>query len=474
MTASSGACQTNACRLPGELASTSSSFAIARAPASRIANIAALCACNVRSIPRGPSCRTFTFCIPPGASRGVTSSPFPSRWGLGPRPSSTTPAAGKIYRTAGRLARQKTAPRDRVGRGPRVAPPRKHRVRWVRCILETRVAPRRCAVRRMGRCCASGARASGERFQNGRLRQHFELYLDEAPLCIERACYDGGSSLLEGRFGLGGGARSRYLVRDAGAALARSTSCARWLRRRADPGELFSSTLLGPRGEVLCCRYLGGSAARGRELLARIWSAIRPELHGQARRRPAYLVHLIPRALFRGAFHVTQPIEERMELLPREKDKLLLFTAGLWPTPQGSRSQTQLPRSGRVHLGGDPRGGARRAHGRGADGVWHQVAGSRRRDGRRGRDVPEVQIEATFPDGTKLVTVHQPIPRSARANCRARCWSPKEDRDQRGPRNVHGERGQHRRPAHPGGLALSLFETNKALASTRQGARLSA
>lgn len=24
--------------------------------------------------------------------------------------------------------------------------------------------------------------------------------------------------------------------------------------------------------------------------------------------------------------------------------------------------------------------------------------------------VPEVQVEATFPDGTKLVTVHQPIP----------------------------------------------------------------
>jgi len=24
--------------------------------------------------------------------------------------------------------------------------------------------------------------------------------------------------------------------------------------------------------------------------------------------------------------------------------------------------------------------------------------------------IPEVQIEATFPDGTKLVTVHHPIP----------------------------------------------------------------
>ncbi len=33
------------------------------------------------------------------------------------------------------------------------------------------------------------------------------------------------------------------------------------------------------------------------------------------------------------------------------------------------------------------------------------------RDGRSVAEmIPEVQIEATFPDGTKLVTVHQPIP----------------------------------------------------------------
>ncbi|MDP1687227.1 urease subunit gamma, partial [Hydrogenophaga sp.] len=24
--------------------------------------------------------------------------------------------------------------------------------------------------------------------------------------------------------------------------------------------------------------------------------------------------------------------------------------------------------------------------------------------------IPDIQVEATFPDGTKLVTVHQPIP----------------------------------------------------------------
>ena len=32
--------------------------------------------------------------------------------------------------------------------------------------------------------------------------------------------------------------------------------------------------------------------------------------------------------------------------------------------------------------------------------------------------IPEIQVEATFPDGTKLVTVHQPIPAGRRGGAR--------------------------------------------------------
>ena len=280
MTASSGACQRNARRLPGQLASTSSSFAIAQVPALRIANIAALCACNVRFIPRGPSCRTFTFCIPPEASRGATSSRFPSRWGRGHGPRDH-PCCWKIYRTAGRLARQKQRLEIASGGGLEWLPQENIVFDGSDAFLETRVSLREGARFIGWEVLCLGRPASGERFQNGRLRQHFELYLDEAPLCIERACYEGGSSLLEGRFGLGGARAlgtlfatpvplgTLDLVREVAAA------------QKFDAGELFSSTLLGPRGEVLCCRYLGASAARGREWLARIWSAIRPELVGR-------------------------------------------------------------------------------------------------------------------------------------------------------------------------------------------------
>ncbi len=99
-----------------------------------------------------------------------------------------------------------------------------------------------------------------------------------------------------------------------------------------------------------------------------------------------------------------------MELTPREKDKLLLFTAGLlaerrkarglklnYPEAvaliscavmEGARdgkTVAQLMSEGRTVL----------ARADVMDGIAEMI--------------PDIQIEATFPDGTKLITVHQPI-----------------------------------------------------------------
>lgn len=99
-----------------------------------------------------------------------------------------------------------------------------------------------------------------------------------------------------------------------------------------------------------------------------------------------------------------------MELLPREKDKLLLFTAGLlaerrkdrglklnYPETiafiscailEGARdgkTVAELMEYGRQLLTQDDV----------MEGIQEMVH--------------EVQVEATFPDGTKLVTVHNPI-----------------------------------------------------------------
>ncbi|HXE50526.1 MAG TPA: urease subunit gamma [Ramlibacter sp.] len=99
-----------------------------------------------------------------------------------------------------------------------------------------------------------------------------------------------------------------------------------------------------------------------------------------------------------------------MELTPREKDKLLVFTAALlaerrkarglklnYPEAvalisaavmEGARdgkSVAQLMSEGRTILTRDD--------------VMEGVA----------EMIPDIQVEATFPDGTKLVTVHQPV-----------------------------------------------------------------
>ena len=99
-----------------------------------------------------------------------------------------------------------------------------------------------------------------------------------------------------------------------------------------------------------------------------------------------------------------------MELTPREKDKLLIFTAALlaerrmarglklnYPEAvafiaaailegaRDGRSVAELMRYGTTLLGREQV----------MEGVPEMI--------------PEIQVEATFPDGTKLVTVHDPI-----------------------------------------------------------------
>ncbi|HVE53945.1 MAG TPA: urease subunit gamma [Ramlibacter sp.] len=99
-----------------------------------------------------------------------------------------------------------------------------------------------------------------------------------------------------------------------------------------------------------------------------------------------------------------------MELTPREKDKLLLFTAALLAERRRARGlKLNYPESMAL-LSAAVMEGAR-------DGksVAQLMSEGRavltRADVMEGvaEMIPEIQVEATFPDGTKLVTVHQPI-----------------------------------------------------------------
>ena len=99
-----------------------------------------------------------------------------------------------------------------------------------------------------------------------------------------------------------------------------------------------------------------------------------------------------------------------MELSPREKDKLLIFTAGLLAERRRARGlKLNYPesvafitcailegaRDGRTVAELMSFGATLLTRDDVMDGVAEMI--------------PDIQVEATFPDGTKLVTVHNPI-----------------------------------------------------------------
>ncbi len=100
-----------------------------------------------------------------------------------------------------------------------------------------------------------------------------------------------------------------------------------------------------------------------------------------------------------------------MDLTPREKDKLLIFTAALLAErrlgrglklnhPEAvaliSAAVMEGARDGRTVAELMSSGRAVLTRAQVMDGIADMI--------------PDIQVEATFPDGTKLVTVHQPIP----------------------------------------------------------------
>jgi urease subunit gamma len=100
-----------------------------------------------------------------------------------------------------------------------------------------------------------------------------------------------------------------------------------------------------------------------------------------------------------------------MELTPRERDKLLLFTAALVAERRLARGVKLNYPEAVAYISAAIVEGAR--DGRTvADLMSHGATLLTRDQVMEGipEMIPEIQVEATFPDGTKLVTVHQPIP----------------------------------------------------------------
>ena len=99
-----------------------------------------------------------------------------------------------------------------------------------------------------------------------------------------------------------------------------------------------------------------------------------------------------------------------MKLTPRENDKLLIFCAGMLATQRKERGLKLNYPEAIAFISSAIREGARDGK-TVAELMDYGTTLLTRDDVMEGipEMIHEVQVEATFPDGTKLVTVHNPI-----------------------------------------------------------------
>ena len=99
-----------------------------------------------------------------------------------------------------------------------------------------------------------------------------------------------------------------------------------------------------------------------------------------------------------------------MELTPREKDKLLIFTAALLAERRKARGLKLNYPEAVAFICAAIMEGARDGQSV-AELMSSGTTLLKREEVMEGvpEMIPEIQVEATFPDGTKLVTVHHPI-----------------------------------------------------------------
>ena len=306
----------------------------------------------------------------------------------------TTPAAGKAYRTTGPVSRQSHALAVEAGGTLEWLPQETIVYDGAAVELETRVdlAPRRPLLRRRD-ALLRAARRGAHRSPAAPAGRRSSCGATARRSLIERGRFEGGAPGQTAPWGLGG-ATVLTLIVAAPAPDAALVDELRALAAETPDGDRAAVTVLG-EGAALVVRHLGGGAERARAFAQSIWQSVRA---GAARPSPR------PR-------RASGPPRRTMELSPREKDKLLLFTAALVAERRKARGLKLNYPEAVAYISAAILEGARdgrtvaelMAEGTrilGADDVMEGVA----------ELIAEVQVEATFPDGTKLVTVHQPIP----------------------------------------------------------------
>ena len=183
----------------------------------------------------------------------------------------TTPAAGKFYRSSGPFARQDQVIKISSNAIIEWLPQETIIYNGAKSQISTRVELDEGAHFLGWEITCLGLPASDQKFTQGVLKQHFEVWQQGKPLLVERSCYEGQSQALTSRWGLAS-------FRVVGTLVCTNDNPGvvekiRFALKDQVNGELFSVTIISG---LVVCRYLGPEAYRARFFFAKTWEILRP------------------------------------------------------------------------------------------------------------------------------------------------------------------------------------------------------
>jgi urease accessory protein len=238
--------------------------------------------------PEGPAVSHVVLLHPPGGIVGGDRLHLEARVAGGAHALLTTPAATKVYRTAGPTATQECTLAVERGGVLEWLPQETIVYDGADVSLATRVRLE-SGARFLGLdilCFGLPARATESGFSRGRCRQEIEIWRDGRPVVLERGRFDGDGPVHHAAWGLADApVLGTFLASPAPAACGELLASIRARAEALPSGDLASATLLGDE-DALVCRYVGTSAERARALLRAAWADTRPTLLGRAATPP--------------------------------------------------------------------------------------------------------------------------------------------------------------------------------------------
>lgn len=230
--------------------------------------------------PEGSACPHLYLLHPPGGVVGGDRLELDVTLGEGARALLTTPAAQKLYRSAGARAHVSNLLRVAAAAELEWLPSETLAFASANALVSTRVELAAGAAFIGWDVTCYGMPARGERFDAGRVLSRFELYRAGAPLAIE-ALDLGAVELLDGAFGLRGQPALGSLYAVPALPEVDEDIVA---RLRAELGPHAGSTLscsVSSLGEMLVVRVLGPTVEAVRAPLIAAWKLLRPAWLGR-------------------------------------------------------------------------------------------------------------------------------------------------------------------------------------------------